>query len=675
MIKQSIVPALALCGLVGIAVTGGVGSIANAQAQAEMDFQCESGNVITVRYGSGQDEEGVTLTYMGQEFDLYAVQSAGDRFATEQGLDPERGLNWQMDGDTWHLSEMILDHTAPDGDVLESCVASDPYLSAQASPSAELPVGTWQATSLLDVTLVPEHEPIATFNADGSINGNTGCNTFGGQAAPAGAGISISNTFMTRMGCEDERHAVERAFLDALEGTASFEIGGEVLTLVSEDGTMLATFDLLAPPSGNGEVGEEVAETSDAILFRNVRIFDGNSPQLSEISNVLVQGNLIAEISVDPIDVPTGATIIEGDGDTLMPGLIDAHWHAMLVGVPPDVNLSPGYFNLVAGVEAEATLMRGFTTVRDMGGASFDLKRAIDTGLIPGPRIYPSGAMITVTSGHGDFRTFADLPREIGKLVRMEELGMAMVADSPDEVRMGVREQLMQGAVHVKLTAGGGVASPFSPLDVSTFTLDELRAAVEAAENWGTYIAVHAYTPDAIQTSIEAGVRVIEHGHLMDAETAQMIADNDVWLGIQPFHELLGAGLPPESSEKFLTVLHATNHAYTLAKQYDIKMAFGTDILFSSLLAQAQGATLVQLERWFTPAEALQMATATNAELLLLTGNRNPYPGELGVVSEGAYADLLLVDGNPLENLALVADPEHNMLVIMKDGVIYKNIL
>lgn len=541
--------------------------------------------------------------------------------------------------------------------------------------ASRLPIGSWQVTDLPRITLAPEREPILTFNSDGSISGNTGCNTFGSQVDLTTAGISISNNLMTRTSCEGERHATEAAFLEALENTVSFQIAGEDLLLSDAQGATLATLELLNPPTDAAGISEQASSAHEVILFRNVRIFDGNSPELSEPSNVLIEGNLISDISVDPIEVGAGATIINGDGDTLMPGLIDAHWHAMLVGVPPDVTLSPGYFNLVAGVEAEATLLRGFTTIRDMGGSSFDLKYAIDSGLIPGPRIYPSGAMITVTSGHGDFRTLADLPREIGKLVRMEELGMAMVADSPDEVRLRVREQLMQGAAHIKLTAGGGVASPFSPLDVSTFTPDELHAAVEAANNWGTYVAVHAYTPQAIQTSIEAGVRVIEHGHLMDKETAQMIADNDVWLGIQPFHELLGAGLPPESNEKFQTVLIATNHAYTLAKQHDIKMAFGTDILFSSLLAKAQGATLVQLERWFTPPEALQMATATNAELLQLSGNRNPYPGILGVIREGAYADLLLINGNPLDNLSLIADPDTNMLVIMKDGVIYKNIL
>ena len=161
--------------------------------------------------------------------------------------------------------------------------------------------------------------------------------------------------------------------------------------------------------------------------------------------------------------------------------------------------------------------MRGFTSVRDLGGPSFGLKRAIDEGLVVGPRIYPSGAMITITGGHGDFRSPSELPRRLGgPLSRMELINGSMVADSPDEVRVRTREQLLLGASQIKLTAGGGVASPHSPLDVSTFNEDELRAAVQAAENWGTYVGVHAYTPAAIQRAIAAGVKVIEHGHLMD---------------------------------------------------------------------------------------------------------------------------------------------------------------
>jgi imidazolonepropionase-like amidohydrolase len=240
-----------------------------------------------------------------------------------------------------------------------------------------------------------------------------------------------------------------------------------------------------------------------------------------------------------------------------------------------------------------------------------------------------------------------------------------------------VREQLMLGATQIKLTAGGGVASPRSPLDVSTFTEAELRAAVEAAENWGTYVTVHAYTPAAIQRAIAAGVKCIDHGHLMDEPTARLLAAKGIWLSMQPFPDAAADAFPPGSFEraKALEVIAGTDSTYRLAKTHKLKTAFGTDILFSPALAQRQGALLASLVRWFTPAETLVMATGTNAQLLALSGKRNPYPGKLGVIEEGALADLLLVDGNPLENIALLADPGKNFVVIMKDGKVYKNTL
>lgn len=419
------------------------------------------------------------------------------------------------------------------------------------------------------------------------------------------------------------------------------------------------------------------AQGAASVLYENVQIFDGHDAALSPASNVLVVGDKIDTISADAIEAP-GATVIDGAGRVLMPGLIDAHWHTMLIRSTPEegLNNDSGYSTLLAAAEAEATLQRGFTTVRDMGGYSFSLKRAIDEGLIPGPRIYPSGAIISVTSGHGDFRHLYELPRRPGELSRMEELGMAMIADSPDEVRMRAREQLMLGASQIKLTAGGGVASPFSPLDASTFTAEELRAAVEAAGNWGTYVAVHAYTPEAIERSIAAGVKVIEHGHLMDEADAKLMAEKGIWLSTQPFDSSFEEGVPlsPESRARLRQVITGTDRIYGWAKQYGIKTAFGTDVLFSPAMAQLQGHMLTLLTRWYTPAEALEMATGTNGELLQLTGLRNPYPGTLGVVEEGALADLLLVDGDPIVDINLVANPA-NFLVIMKGGKLYKNTL
>ncbi|WP_244558928.1 MULTISPECIES: metal-dependent hydrolase family protein [Bradyrhizobium] len=419
------------------------------------------------------------------------------------------------------------------------------------------------------------------------------------------------------------------------------------------------------------------AQQNGDVLFQNVRIFDGRNGALSGPSNVLIRNNKIEKISTGPI--AADAQVIAGDGRVLMPGLIDAHWHALLVRPTPAAVMASdiGYINLLAAAEATATLMRGFTTIRDMGGPAFSLKRAIDEGLVAGPRIYPSGAMITITGGHGDFRPLSDLPRTIGGMLsRMERIGGAMVADSPDEVRVRAREQLMQGATQVKLTAGGGVASPFSPLDVSTFTEPELRAAVEAAENWGTYAVVHAYTPVAIQRSIAAGVKCIEHGHLMDDASARLMAEKGIWLSTQPFLDMSGASaLGPAEQDKMRQVVAGTDRVYGFAKKYKLKTAFGTDVLFSKALADRQGAMLSALTRWYTPAEALIMATSTNAELLGLSGLRNPYPGMLGVVEEGALADLLLVDGNPIDNIKLIEDPAKNFLVIMKDGKVYKNLL
>jgi imidazolonepropionase-like amidohydrolase len=321
--------------------------------------------------------------------------------------------------------------------------------------------------------------------------------------------------------------------------------------------------------------------------------------------------------------------------------------------------------------------MRGFTTIRDLGGPSFALKQAIDQGLVSGPRIYPSGAMITSTGGHGDLRPLSDVPRSPGgPLSASEQSGAAAIADSADEVRLRVREQLIQGASQIKLVGGGGVSSPRSPLDMSTFSESELRAGVEATEDRNTYVTVHAYAPVTIQRAIAAGAKCIEHAHLMDEATAKIMADKDIWLSIQPFLTDADTGvLTGPSRVAQLQVFGGTDNAYNLAKKHKLKTAFGSDMLFSEQLAARQNTMLTHLARWYSNAEILTMATATNAELLSLSGPRNPYPGKLGVVEEGAFADLLLVDGSPIENIKLIEDPAKNLLIIMKDGKIFKNAL
>jgi imidazolonepropionase-like amidohydrolase len=417
-------------------------------------------------------------------------------------------------------------------------------------------------------------------------------------------------------------------------------------------------------------------------VFRNVRVFDGRHPTLTGPRDVVVRGNVIESVqpSAQPPRDDTSLRALDGNGRVLMPGLIDAHWHATFAAISTATAISadPGYVHLVAGVEAKRTLLRGFTTVRDAGGPTFALKRAIDEGVIAGPRIYPSGAFISQTAGHGDFRSRHEVPRHpCGHLSHLEMAGAIAIADGVAEVLRAVREQLMLGASQIKIMAGGGVASPYDPIDVTQYTEDEMRAAVDAAENWGTYVMVHAYTPRSIRRAIGAGVRCIEHGNLVDDATAQLMAETGTWWSLQPFLDDEEA-IPihdPAGRLKQLEVIDGTERAYALARKHGIKVAWGTDTLFDASLAARQGKQLAKMTRWFTPADALVSATSGNAQLLACCGERNPYPGKLGVVEEGALADLLLVDGDPISNIRLIEDPEQNFVAIMKDGALYKNLL
>jgi imidazolonepropionase-like amidohydrolase len=362
-----------------------------------------------------------------------------------------------------------------------------------------------------------------------------------------------------------------------------------------------------------------------------------------------------------------------------MPGLIEAHWHAAMAAVPLPVLMTAdiGDINLAAGKEANDTLMRGCTSVRDLSGPTFGLKRAIDEGLVNGPRIWPSGAMISQSSGHGDFRMPYEVPAaQNAPLSRGAAINGGVIADSPDEVRKRAGEPLMWGASPIKLAAGGGVASNYDPIDVSQYTEAEVRAAAEAAENWGTYVTVHAYTPRAIKTAIAGGVTCIDHGQLMDEDAAKLMAEKGGWLSLQPFldnefaNPQTGAG-----RVKQLQVFAGTDNAYKLAKTYQRKVTWGTDILFDPKMVAKQGAILATMTRWYTPAGVLKMPTSTNAALLALSGPRNPYPGKLGGVEAGALADLLLVDGDPIANIKLIEDPAKNFVVIMKNGKVFNNIV
>jgi imidazolonepropionase-like amidohydrolase len=425
----------------------------------------------------------------------------------------------------------------------------------------------------------------------------------------------------------------------------------------------------------------EPASVPTAVLFEAVRIFDGRSARLSPPSNVLVVGNTIRSISTQPLAAPAGAqlTRIQGGGRTLMPGLIDNHVHIFMSASSQAEMMDPtATFEALeakAAEEARLMLLRGFTAVRDMGGPVFGIKRAIDERRSVGPRIYPSGAMISQTSGHGDFRLPQDRSRRFGgQMTAGELMGIGFIADGRDEVLTATRENLRGGASQIKVMAGGGAASAYDPLDVSQYTLDELKAAVEAADDWNTYVTVHAYTPRAVRRAVEAGVKCIEHGQLLDEATMQLLAERGVFLSLQALDEA-----PPTATEstraKKHTVVEGTDNAFTWARKHGVKLAWGTDLMFVPAQMKNQNTDILKLAKWMTAADVLKLVTHDNGELLALSGPRNPYPGKLGVIEAGALADMLLVDGDPIGNLAVLGDPGRNFVVIVKDGTVYKNSL
>ena len=423
--------------------------------------------------------------------------------------------------------------------------------------------------------------------------------------------------------------------------------------------------------------GQTPGSTSKT-FFRQLRLFDGTSDTLRTGVQILVDGNRIAAVDATNSAPPPDATVIDCGDRVLMPGLIDAHWHTLYAAVPMAVLMAgdPGFIFAASTAEAERTLLRGFTTVRDLGGPVFTFKQAIDAGVIPGPRIFPSGAMITTSGGHGDLRMPTEIPRSPAELSISELGGNAAIVDSIGDLKLRVREQLLQGASQVKLVGGGGVSSPRSPLDMSTFNVEELRAAVEVARDWNTYVAVHAYAPNTVQRAIAADVACVEHAHLMDEETARMMADKGVWLSTQPF--LTTDDVAPQSgpsAERMQQLFAGTPKIYGYIRKYGIKAAWGSDVLFSRELTPRQNIMLTHLSHWYTNAETLRMATSVNGELLTLSNLRTPYLGKLGVVEKDALADILVLDGNPLDDIRVIEDPERNVAVVMKDGRIYKNII
>ena len=420
-------------------------------------------------------------------------------------------------------------------------------------------------------------------------------------------------------------------------------------------------------------------ESHSRIIIRNARLFDGTSEHIQDGVDVLIEGARVLAVSASPLarNAFDGAREIDADGKFLMPGLTDAHVHLMgnANSMVDLLQAATGelYGNTIA--EAKRMLLRGFTTVRDMGGDTSPIKSLIDRGVLEGPRIFPSQAMISQTSGHADFSFVYEKPSEFGgRAARTEDIHFTKVADGVPQVLTAVREQLKTGASQIKLTLGGGAASLYDPLSTLQYTPDEIRAAVQAAADYGTYVAAHVYTSDGVARALECGVRSIEHGHLMDEVTVKLIRDAGAWLSVQPFAEDDHHYPDRVRAQKNGEICAGTAQVYAWAKRYGVKTAWGTDLLLEPQSAGRQSIMAARLGEHYSTTEALTMLTSGNASLFEMAGERNTYrEARLGVIEEGAWADLILVDGDPIADLSVIADPESNFLLIVKDGRIVKN--
>lgn len=412
------------------------------------------------------------------------------------------------------------------------------------------------------------------------------------------------------------------------------------------------------------------------LVIRNARVFDGASADLSAPQDIAISNGLISEIGRD-LDVAEMTEEIDAQSRVVMPGLINSHAHIMMqMPVGQALTTDAFYWAYVATKASKTMLDSGFTTIRDMSGNTFSLKQAIDQGVVAGPRIYPSGAMISQTAGHSDHRTAANNSRLLDPTSRshFEELGMTMVADGRPEVLQAARENLRRGATQIKIAVGGGISSYGDPLDVTQYTDDEVRAAVESAEDWGTYVAAHVYNSKGIRRAITNGVKSIEHANLVDEETLLLMQENDIWLSPQVLifeNEIVG--LNADQQRKQQQALEGIDDMMKAVNKIGFeKIVFGADIVTNMGLLERIGEEFMLRSQWFEPIEILRQVTSRGGELMALSGPRNPY-GKLGVIEVGAVADILVVEGNPLEDISVMTQPRENFKVILQGGSVYKN--
>ncbi len=458
---------------------------------------------------------------------------------------------------------------------------------------------------------------------------------------------------------------------------------------------LVACLSIMAVLTAPASAAEE--KPKPQTLFINCNVFDGKADKLASNRRVLIESNLIKEIGDDKLKGAKHVEVIDCGGRTLMPGLIDSHVHFNLA-YPGGLAVAEGLrWDQLASNAAHAAiewLMDGFTTARGMGGMSNGLKRTIDKGLLPGPRIYPSGSYISQTSGHGDV-LLGSQNNDIGAS-NLVKLGITQLADGPDAVRAAVRRNFAAGASQIKIMVGGGISSEKGPLFAGQYTAEEIRAAVTEAATRDTYVAVHVYHAAHIRRALEQGVLSIEHGQFIDEPAARLLKEKGAF--ISPYT----AGLTPEGlshpaysipgtpqyikAQEFAAL---SKNFVDIIKKVKPKLVFAIDVVFLNGVDARKNRDFEKFAfaRFFGNLQALRSMTSIAGELVALTGKNNPYPGKLGVIEKGALADILVVDGNPLKDITVLgANPKYfdakprsqgikTIRVIMKDGKIYKNTL
>lgn len=409
------------------------------------------------------------------------------------------------------------------------------------------------------------------------------------------------------------------------------------------------------------------------VLITGALVFDGIGDALSGPMCVLVEGDKITQIA-ESIDAPVDATVINADGRTLTPGFNACHEHIMMQQDAMSLLLQDSrYQTAVATYTARLYLMRGFTSIRDAAGNSFGLKQAIDDGFVVGPRIFPCGPMISQSGGHADHRRF-DYPEAAGGLPDrlMANFDMAVVNGVP-EVLKAVREALRMGATQIKIAVGGGTGSYADPLDAVEFLPEEIDAAVRAAADYRTYVMAHVYNVEGIRRAIENGVKSIEHANLIDEPTLQLMKDKDIWLCPQVIvYTEIPKGYTEDQANKHREAYAGIDNMFTTAKRIGFEnIAFGSDVITDPSMIARINEEFVFRTKWFDNAEVLRQATSKSGALIGLSKRFNP--GKLGVIEEGALADILLMNGDPLEDISILTRPEETLALIMKGGQIFKN--